>query len=241
MNTFDTVNNSRRSIRSFATTPVPASLIDDILNDALKSPSSSNTQPFKVIVATGEVCQNIAQQLSRKFQQSLIMKKQPAPLKLYSAYKHNMFINKKYPSILGKYPQPFQERRINTGVGLYKLLGIERHDYQARDDFMAKNFKFFDAPAAIWIFVDPGMTFTALVDAGIFMQTLMLSATSKGLGTCAQGSLGIWREPLDQYFDIPEKYQLLCGLSLGYPTDDPVNSYIPPKIDLEELLIKVKC
>ncbi len=93
---------------------------------------------------------------------------------------------------------------------------------------------------AVWFFVDPKMKYTALVDAGLFMQNFMLSATSKGLGTCAQGSLNLWREPVDKYFNIPEGYELVCGISLGYPTDAEVNTYRPEKISVEEILVPHK-
>ena len=51
---------SRRSTRDFLATPVPQELIDQILTDALTAPSWSNTRPFKVAVATGEVKDRIS-------------------------------------------------------------------------------------------------------------------------------------------------------------------------------------
>lgn len=129
---------------------------------------------------------------------------------------------------------------METGKGLYEILGIGRGDPKARDEQMARNFTFFDAPEAVFVFIHPGMTHTALVDSGIMMQSLMLSATNKGLGTCAQGALGMWRSPLEQHFNIPEGYKLVCGLALGYPTDDIVNTYRPNKLGLDELLIPNK-
>ena len=84
------------------------------------------------------------------------------------------------------------------------------------------------------------MKWTALVDAGIMMQSLMLSATNKGLGTCAQAALGMWRSPLDKHFDIPKEYKLVCGMALGYPKDEVINEFRPSKIGLDELLIPKK-
>jgi nitroreductase len=57
---------SRRSTRDFLSTPVPQEIIDQILTDALTAPSWSNTRPFKVAVATGEVKDRISNEfLSR--------------------------------------------------------------------------------------------------------------------------------------------------------------------------------
>ncbi len=238
--TFDEVLKSRRSIRDFSDRSVSQELIERVLLDALESPSSSNTQPFKVVVATGDVQKKIGVALTRRYRLSLSMSKQSLPKRLYTAYTHDLIPNKVYKTILGKYPREFQERRIKTGVGLYELLGIKRGDQQARDEYMASNFSFFNAPVTLWIFADPGMTYTALVDSGLFLQTLMLSATSHGLGTCAQGSLNLWRAPVDEYFDVPKSYALVCGVSMGYPTDNPINAYKPGKIGLSELLVKPK-
>lgn len=145
-----------------------------------------------------------------------------------------------YKPILGKYPGIFQARRIATGMGLYETLGIGRKDRKAREQHMARNFYFFDAPVALFFFIDPRMKHTAMVDLGIFMQSLMLGATNIGLGTCAEGSLGIWRSPVDKYFTIPSEYKLVCGMAIGYPTEDSVNSYKPEKMSLEDLVITPK-
>lgn len=238
--TFKEVNAKRRSIRDFKDQQVSETIIHEILQEALEAPSSSNTQPLKVVAATGAILKEIGEELTFKYQQSLKLGKKNIFGKLYHAYKHKLQPNKVYETIQGKYPGIYQERRIKTAVGLYKVLGIEREDKKKRAEEMTKNFSFFGAPAAIWIYADPKMKYTALVDAGIFMQNLMLAATSKGLGTCPQGALNLWKEPVDKHFSVPKGYELVCGLSLGYPSDAKVNSYRPEKISVEELLVSKK-
>lgn len=238
--TFQEVNLKRRSIRDFQKKEVPQEIIDEILKEALEAPSSSNTQPFMVVVATGETLQKIGDELTTKYKASLTLRKKNIFGKILTARKFGLKPNKVYETIQGKYPGIYQERRIKTAIGLYKVLGLKREDKKRRDEEMAKNFSFFGAPCAIWIFANPKMKYTALVDTGIFMQNIMLSATSKGLGTCPQGALNLWRAPVDKYYNVPEGYELVCGLSLGYPTDDVVNSYRPEKIGLEELVVKQK-
>jgi len=51
---------SRRSTRDFLSTPVPDEILDQILTDSLTAPSWSNTRPFKVAIATGEVRDRIS-------------------------------------------------------------------------------------------------------------------------------------------------------------------------------------
>lgn len=238
--TFQEVNLKRRSIRDFLDKPVSEAVILEILKEALEAPSSSNTQPFKVVVATGDVLQKIGEELTAKYKASLTLRKKNIFGKIITARKYGLKPNKIYETIQGKYSGIFQERRVKTAVGLYKVLGISRDDKKRRNEEMAKNFYFFGAPAAIWIFANPKMKYTALVDTGIFMQNIMLSATSKGLGTCPQGALNLWREPVDKHFKIPKGYELVCGLSLGYPSEHLVNFYRPEKISVSELLIEEK-
>ena len=231
---------NRRSIRAFSDKAIEQSILDAILLEALESPSSSNTQPYKIAVATGNTCKELGQALLAKYHKINKIQRKPLPLKVLSALTSKAMPDGDFKPILGKYPGIFQKRRMETGRGLYEILNIKRGDSNARDEQMARNFTFFDAPAAIFVFVDPGMKFTAFVDAGIMMQSLMLSATNKGLGTCAQGALGMWRSPLEEHFDIPKGYKLVCGLALGYPNEDIVNTYRPNKLGLEELLIPTK-
>jgi nitroreductase len=67
---------SRRSTRDFLSTPVSQEIINQILTDALSAPSWSNTRPFKIAVATGEVRDRISGEfLSRWTVRSRIMRK----------------------------------------------------------------------------------------------------------------------------------------------------------------------
>lgn len=230
----------RRSVRAFKNQDVPQELLHKLFELALESPSSSNSQPYKMAVAQGDVATQIGQKLQDNYWRSNAIQKQPLPLKVFSALTSDAMPDSDFKPILGKYPGDFQRRRVKTGMGLYKILGIERQDRKARDEHMALNFSFFGAPVALFFFVDPRMKHTALVDLGIFMQSLMLLATDHGLGTCAQGALGIWRKPLDKFFDIPTEYKLVCGMALGYPSDEKVNEYRPEKLALNDLLMASK-
>jgi nitroreductase len=66
-----------------------------------------------------------------------------------------------------------------------------------------------------------------------FLQTIMLSAHSQGLGTCAQGALATWASPVRNHLAIPKDYKLIVGLSLGYPSDNPVNTFNVGRDDLD--------
>jgi len=103
---------------------------------------------------------------------------------------------------------------------------------------MRKNFEFFGAPTAVFVFVHSGLREFSVLDPAIFVQTLMLSAHAHGLGTCAQGALATWAGPVRNAFDVPKQYKLICGVSMGYPSDHAVNTFNPGRGDASEMLIK---
>jgi nitroreductase len=85
----------------------------------------------------------------------------------------------------------------------------------------------------MFLFVHKDLKSYAALDAGIFLQTIMLSAHSQGLGTCAQGALATWASPVRNHLKIPKDYKLIVGLSLGYPSDNPVNTFNVGRDDLD--------
>lgn len=232
------VLEQRNSVRAFEDREVPEALLEQILAHALQSPSWSNTQPYHVAVARGAVLEDLRRQLGARFQRASELSRAPWYRKLLAPFS-GVMPDGDFKPIL-KYPPDLQPRRVATGKGLYEHLGIARDDHAARDAQMARNFAFFDAPVAMFLFVHKGLGHYSALDAGIFLQSLMLAATDAGLGTCAQGALALWRSPVEAHFSIPAPYQLLCGLSLGYPADQPVNRFRPGRISVEELCLPAR-
>lgn len=234
---FSTLQAQRKSIRDFQDKPVPTEVLDAILDDAFKSPSWSNTQPYRIAVAQGESRDALAKAFNNNFD-AIKDLQHASKLKQLWALLTNPQMPKPDYSQKRVYPPELQERRLVTAKGLYGLLGIERHDTEKRDAQLARNFEFFGAPVGIFIFTHQGLGAYSVLDAGIFLQSLMLSAESRGLATCAQGALAQWRKPVAEQFDIPKDYKLLCGVSLGYASDHQVNSYQPGRLGRQELVLK---
>jgi nitroreductase len=228
---------SRRSTRDFLSTQVPPEIIEQILKDSLTAPSWSNTRPFKVAVASGDIRDRISTEfLSRwsvlsKIMRKGIMNKIRIVYSRYGLPTSNRLIVKPYPAEL----KPRAER---VGREMYEILGVVRGDRTARDQQWAKNYSFFGAPVELFIYVHKSLHIYAASDAGLMMQNLMLSAHAHGLGTCAQGAVAIWDDVVRKEFNVPKGYRLLCGISLGYPSDSPVNNFKANRIDVEELTLK---
>lgn len=228
---------SRRSTREFSSTPIPQDLLDQVLSDALTAPSWSNTRPFKVAVASGETRDAIsAEFLNRwsvlsKIMRKGILNKLRIVYSRYGLPTSNRSIAKPYPAEL----KPRAER---VGKELYELFGVQRGDRDARDQQWAKNYSFFGAPVELFIFVHKSLHIYAASDAGLMMQNLILSAHAHGLGTCAQGAVGIWEDVVRKEFEISKDYRLLCGIAIGYPSDSPINKFGANRIGLDELLVR---
>jgi nitroreductase len=228
---------SRRSTRDFLPTPIPQEILDQILTDSLTAPSWSNTRPFKVAIATGEVKDRISNEfLSRWSVLSQIMRKGiKNKLRLiYSRYG----LPTSNRTIVKPYVAELRPRAQRVGKELYELFGVKRGDRAARDAQWAKNYSFFGAPVELFIYIHKSLHVYAASDAGLMMENLMLSAHAHGLGTCAQGAVNIWDDVIRKEFEISKDYRLLCGLAIGYPSNSPVNSFKADRIDKSQMIVK---
>ena len=229
--------SSRRSTRDFLPTPIPQQILNQILKDSLTAPSWSNTRPFKVAVATGEVRDRISTEfllrwdVLSKIMRKGILNKLRIVFSRYGLPTSNRLIAKPYPADL----KPRAER---VGREMYEHFGVQRGDRAGRDQQWAKNYSFFGAPVELFIYVHKSLHVYAASDAGLMMQNLMLSAHAHGLGTCAQGAVGIWDDVVRKEFDVPKGYRLLCGISIGYPSDSSINAFRANRIEVEELILK---
>ncbi len=220
---FSALVRSRHSVRDFRSDPIPDETLNAILDDARYSPSWSNTRPYCLAVASGAKLTRLKDAYLRALDVSLVLlqRKRRGLLRslLTGGIPDGDFRTWR------RYPPELREHSRKVGLGLYKHLGIARHDRAARDAHLRRNCEFFGAPTVVWVFVHEQMLPFSAHDAGLMLQTLILSAQSHGVGSCALGVLATWRGPVDAEFDIPRHYKLVTGLALGYPSDAHVNEF----------------
>ncbi len=70
-----------------------------------------------------------------------------------------------------------------------------------------------------------------IVDIGIALTHMVLAATEKGLGTCFIGAFN--QEEVKQVLEIPEEYQVVDLITVGYPAEEPPPR---PRLPLEEIV-----
>jgi nitroreductase len=211
-----TALRTRSSIRAFKPDPVDDATLRRVLDAAREAPSWKNTQPYRLAVASGEKCEALRAEMLAA-------------------------IDSRVPdgdfSMIIEYPPPLKERTQATGYGLYAKLGIQREDREARAVQFRKNWAFFGAPVVMFLFVHDALREWAALDAGIYLEALMLAATNEGLGTCPQASLGTFPDIVRKHFEVPPSYKLLCGIALGYAAEDVVNTFRPARLSVDEILL----
>ena len=137
----DAAITSRRSLRAFLPTPVPRQTIEDILAVAARSPSGTNTQPWKVYVLTG----NAKTELSRQV------------VSAYDDPQARASHTEEYAYYPTEWKSPFIDRRRKVGWDLYGLLDIGKTDKARMHAQHGRNYDFFDAPVGLMFTIDRGM------------------------------------------------------------------------------------
>lgn len=207
---------TRHSTRAFSRRPLADDVVKEILMDAREAPSWSNTQPWKVAVANGALADTLRAELV-----GAATTRVPTPE-----------VNQ-----LFEYPPVLQARRRATGFGLYDVLGIDRADKEGRARQFEKNFAMFDAPCAVFLFAHKALQGYAMLDCGCFLQSLLLSATERGVQSCAQAVLASFPDLIRARFDVDDDWALVCGVALGYADDAPVNQFRPARAPLDEFVV----
>ncbi|MDA2976641.1 MAG: nitroreductase [Actinomycetota bacterium] len=228
---------SRRTTRDFLDTRVPQELIDELLRDAMTAPSWSNTRPYLVGIATGEKRDQISSDLLERWEAAAKALRGGSWGKIKLLFTRFGLPKSDY-RVFRPYPKELVPRQQRVGSELYGMLGIKRDDHVARQAQWARNYEFFGAPVELFIFTHKGLGEYSVSDAGLFMQNLMLGAHARGLGTCAQGAVALWADPIRKQFQIPKGYKLLCGIALGYPSDHKVNSFQAERLPIEDIKLK---
>lgn len=195
---------TRRSCRAFLPTPVPREEIERLLTLASRSASNSNCQPWQVHVLTGAAKGALTADL----------------LYAHDAEQRAEAGEFDYQPCADEWPEPFRSRRREFGRSLYRdALGIAADDTVGRSAHHRRNYDFFGAPVGIILTVSRAPLRGALVDAGLFLQSLMLAARGAGLHTCAQASFIDFHPVLRRHVAVPGDHVIVCGVALGYADD----------------------
>lgn len=194
--TLDEAIRSRRSVRAFLPGEVPEATLHEVFELAQWAPSNCNVQPWVPHVVSGAALQRLAQAL-------------------YEAGAADMPIAPDWPAD-GKYHGVYRERQHAAAAQLYGAMGVARRDLEARRAAYLRNLRFFDAPHAVFVFMQQPFDTREATDLGMYAQTLMLALSSRGISSCAQGALGLYPPIVRRHLGLSEDHRLLFGIAFGF-------------------------
>jgi nitroreductase len=219
----DAAIESRLSVRAFLPEPVSREVIEEILRIASCAASGNNTQPWKVYILQGRT------------RVTLVEKVRAAQDAIFADPGLDGQYDGKFQYYPVKWAAPYLDRRRENGWGLYGILGINKGDKEKMQRHRQRNFEFFSAPVGLMFTVDSTLGSGALIDYGMFLQSIMLAARARGLHTCPQAAWNSFAKIILPHINAEENEMLICGMALGYADEtDKVNAFAPLRLPVEQ-------
>jgi nitroreductase len=209
---------TRKSIRAYKATPVPKELIIKILDEARRSPSCANTQPWEFAVFGGQVMEEMRKAYQERFLSGV------AP-------------NPEVPYPFRGWPEPYLSRHLELSRKHYHFLGIDSKNEKQVQQFWLRGFGFFGAPNGILIYIADSLPTWSILDVGIVLQTIHLLAHNYRLGCCIQLQMVVYPDVIRRLMNIPPSKKIVIGVSIGYPDEDEIiNQYVSDRLALDEMV-----
>ena len=190
----DEAIRERHSTRMFLPRPVPRDLLNEALALAQLAPSNSNIEPWHVVFVSG-----------------------PPRDRLVAALLDEA---KRRPPNVPPLPESFQHFRSELGAQVYGAMGIAIEDKAAHAVAVLRNWEFFRGPLGGIVCMHRDLSPADALSVGMFMQTLLLALTERGLGSCVEVSVAGYPEIVRTQLSIPPELSILCGVAVGYPDPD---------------------
>lgn len=198
MSDLDRAILERHSTRMFLPGSVPREAVDEALALAQHAPSNSNIQPWRLVFVSGAARDRLKAALFR-------VADHEAP---------------HIPAL----PKAFEHYRYELGAEVYGSMGITIADTARHAAAVMRNFDFFGAPLAGIVCMHRDLGPADAVSVGMYLQTLMLALTARGLGTWVEVSVAGYPDVVRAELNIPPELTIICGLAVGYSDPDfPAN------------------
>jgi nitroreductase len=208
----------RRSIRKFRKDEIPGDVLREILEAARWAPSWGNTQPWELTVLTGNALEKFRAANQEKMAKG-------------EAFSPEVPMPEAWPDHLKK-------RYMEIGKIVLTTMGIQREDKEGRNKLYQNMAVLFDAPCLVVACI-PKATLVeyAMLDIGLILQTLCLSAYDSGIGSCIMAVSVGYPALLRKIASIPEDRRIIMGVALGYPDPDyPLNRFDRARADTSEFV-----
>jgi nitroreductase len=193
---FKAIALGRKSVRAFLPDPVPEDMIRDVFNVAQWGPSNCNTQPWKIVIASGSTLERLREAHRAEL---------TAGVKLTPDLPYQRDL----------YPPDFLQRMSAH----HAAMGVPRGDKAGQMDILRRNLEFFGAPHAAYLYMPNWGNEREASDLGMFAQSVLLGLSARGLAACPQTVLGLFAGPARRVLEIDPSWKLLFGIAFGYADD----------------------
>ncbi len=199
---------TRRSVRAFLNCPVDEAVIRRVVEQAGRAPSGGNVQPWHVYVMQGEPLARL----------KAVVGTRAADMPRGEGTEYDI-----YPRSM---PKRYNQRRFEVGEAMYASVGIDRGDRDARRRWFQRNFRFFDAPMALFCYVNRCMGPPQWADVGMYLQSVMLLLREAGLDSCPQECWALFPRTVAELTGAPADQMLFAGMAIGHADlDHSVNRF----------------
>jgi nitroreductase len=206
--------NERKSLRAFKPDPIPKERIEEILKLTIQAPSAINLQPWEFVVVTGEEKERLGRRLIK-------------------AYKEKQIACS--PGNVKPLPKTYAKRGAKTlelMKPFFEEMGVDINQYVNEGSC-----NFYGAPVAILLCLDDSFPAARMVDIGIVLGYLVLTAHEFGLGTCPIGLITAYEDEIKDLLNIPDNKNVVIGVALGYPDSNiPINRFKSQRDNLEKFI-----
>jgi nitroreductase len=220
--TYDAVVLGRRSTRGFKRERPSRALIREVIEMAMRAPSSLNTQPWNFYVVSGAPLDRIR---AGNTERNLAGVPDSREFRGHGAY-------------AGLH----RERQIEIAKQLFGAMGIAREDKDGRQDWVLRGFRQFDAPISVVVTYDRSIHGgdIAPFDCGAVTNALVNAAWSRGLG-CVINSQGIMQSPVvREHAGIADDQVIMICVAMGFPDDSfPANAVVSKRKTVDEAAVFV--
>lgn len=208
---------TRYTCRAYEERAVSNNLLIQILEDATRSTSWSNSQPWEIFVASGKILDRLRNAYLSSFESGEPMESEiPRP--------------NSWPPKMEKRMQEFAEEKFGK-------MGIDRNDTQARKEHIRNNLNFFGAPIVLFLCMDKSLTEWSILDIGQLAQSIMLAAKFHGLDTAPAYTTITYPKHIRRILSVPNDLKIVLGITLGYgDTDNNQNIYKTKRENLENIV-----
>lgn len=188
-----------------------------VLSAALQAPSGGNLQPWRIYAVSGSMLDDLKSRIR---------------CRVLAEDSGDQLPVLPYPADL---PAVYAERLADMGARRYHAVGVDRTDRAGRARIRAQNWECFGASTALFCYLDQRMLPPQWMDAGIFLQSVMLLLRAEGVDSCPQIAWAEYHRSVAEVIRPPDGHVLACGMSIGYADQNQPQPDMP-RASLSEIV-----